>query len=57
MHYAVAFSVQILEFAPRLGQFLVETAMCDVRYAGMTETEGVRRGEEGNDGRTEKAAS
>ena len=57
MHYAVAFSVQSLEFAPRQGQFLVETAMYDVRYAGMTETVDVRRGGEGNDGRTEKAAS
>lgn len=56
MHYAVAFSVQSLEFAPRQRQFLVETAMYDVRYAGMTETVGIGR-EEGNDERTEKATS
>lgn len=42
MHYAVAFSVQSLEFAPRQRQFLVETAMYDIRYARMTETVGVR---------------
>jgi hypothetical protein len=38
VHYAVPFSVQSLEFAPRHLLFLVETAMYDVRYAGMTET-------------------
>ena len=57
MHYAVAFSVQSLEFAPRQGQFLLETAMYDVRYAGMTEAVSVGKGEERNDGRTEKATS
>jgi len=46
VHYAVAFSVQSLEFVPRQRQFLVETAMYDIRYAGMTVTVGVGREEE-----------
>jgi len=45
VNYAVAFSVQSPEFAPRQRQFLVETAMCNVRYAGMTETVDLGRGE------------
>jgi hypothetical protein len=57
VHYAVPFSVQSLEFAPRQRLFLVETAMYDVRYAGMTETGSFGRGEEGNDGRIVKATS
>ena len=47
MHYAVTYSVQRLEFVPRQRQFLVETAVYDVRYSRMTVTMGVARGEEG----------
>ena len=57
MHYAVAFSVQSLEFAQRQRQFLVDTAMYDVRYAEIIEAGSFGRGEEGNDGRTVKATS
>jgi len=58
VHYAVAFSVQSLEFAPRQGQFLLETAMYDVRYAGMTDCEcWERRGGEWRENRESYVAS